>query len=439
MSSPISRRKLLGQGAQLALAAAGASGPAPGAWLGSLRLAPVRAPLRKCISLGSYGPLTVPDGHPTDYRLYGNREYVRDASGTRWIKLWVSWAHLQEELRPSSRRESWRHLNAAPSGEGALRRLDRQIRAVNDDAVRVGGMGVIVTIYHEYPTWSSGARAGDPARAAKPLSARTPEDVSPDSPWGWFIAHLCARYRRGERAHPSGPSVSLRSSPAHTSGGNPDGAFIDALEVCNEPNYLLWPQAGIHLKVAAMLPSAAAISSALRGPAILGPATSDFPDHPHETPGATDWLTFSDRVLAALAGFRSPGGRVGWSHHNYLDVSDEVSGAGSRARAVIELLDRHDWQGHGDRRLWLTEAGYDMYPRQDDPAAHLEQARKIERNYRAMSEQPGAWMWTQHTICDVVTNDFKSGLRADFRPGAGWGAARPAFETWARLPGSAAA
>ena len=45
-------------------------------------------------------------------------------------------------------------------------------------------------------------------------------------------------------------------------------------------------------------------------------------------------------------------------------------------------------------------------------------------------------MWTQHTIADVPTNHFKSGLRDDFTPGAGWGAARPAFDTGARLPGS---
>ena len=432
MGEAISRRSFLRRAGALTFAAPfGLDLP-----LSGRPLDPGHEPLRKCISLGGYAPLTVPDGHPNDYRLHGNREYIRDQSGTRWVKLWVSWAHLQQELAPASRAESWAQLNQAPAGEAALRRLDRQLRAVNEDAAAVGGMGAIVTIYQEYPTWASGARADDPARAGKPLNARVPNDVGPDSPWAWFVEHLIARYRRGVAPNPAGPHAAAPGEPAAAL-GNPDGAYIDALEVCNEPNFLLWPQAGMADVAAAMIETASVLAAAPGAPAILGPATSDFPDHPHETGGATDWLTFSERVLARLERFR-PGEAVavGWSHHNYLDVSDEVSGRLSRARRVADLLHRRNWRGGGDRRLWLTEGGFDMHPNQADLDSRLAQARKLERSFTAMSAEPEPFMWTQHTICDVITNDFKSGLRDEFVPGSGPGAPRPAWDTWARLPGS---
>ena len=435
MGEQISRRSFL----RRAGAAAWAAPFALDLPLAGRPLDPGDEPLRKCISLGGYAPLTVPDGHPNDYRLHGNREYIRDLSGTRWVKLWVSWAHLQQELAPASRAESWAQLNSAPAGEAALRRLDRQLRAVNEDAARVGGMGAIVTIYHQYPTWASGIREDDLARAGKPLDARVPSDLGPDSPWAWFVEHLIARYRPRVVPNPGGPQPGAPGEPALAL-GNPDGAYIDALEVCNEPNYLLWPQARMADAVGTMIETASALAAAHGGPAILGPATSDFPDHPHETVGATDWLTFSERLLERLERFR-PGGAVavGWSHHNYLDVSEEVGGSQSRARRVADLLHRRNWRGGGDRRLWLTEGGFDMHPNQAGLDARLAQARKLERSFTEMSAEAEPFMWTQHTICDVVTNDFKSGLRDEFLPGAGPGAPRPAWDTWARLPGSVSA
>ena len=38
--------------------------------------------LRKCISFGGPGPLRA-EGHPDDYRLWGNREYVRESAARR--------------------------------------------------------------------------------------------------------------------------------------------------------------------------------------------------------------------------------------------------------------------------------------------------------------------------------------------------------------------
>src|SRR3954471_15832477 len=156
----LSRRQLLVRGGRVVAASATA-----GLWsLDSLAgAAPAHAHVRKCISLGGPGPLRV-DGHPDDYRLWGNREYIRDLSGTTWVKLWVSWHDLQQELAlpPADRAASWRHLNGAPAGAGWLRRLDRQVKAVNDDR-----LGVILTISHAYPTWSSGGAGPDPADPRK--------------------------------------------------------------------------------------------------------------------------------------------------------------------------------------------------------------------------------------------------------------------------------
>jgi hypothetical protein len=428
-----SRRELLRRGGGLWLAAGMPLGGTPGLASPAARtLTEPRAPLRKGMSMGGYSPLVVPDGHPNDYRLHGNREYVRD-SDTTWVKLWVSWAHLQEELQPAARAESWAQLNAAPAGERALERLDRQLRAVNDDAAaRPGGLGAIVCVYQDFPTWSSVPAFGDPARAGKPLNAKLPADLSPTGPWAWFIGHLCARYGpRGPRTGAPGPA----DAPNGPALGNPLGARADFIEIVNEPNYLLWPQAGIHERVAEMMRTATAISAELGGPGILAPATSDFPDFPHEAAGATDWRTFTSRLLEALPDF-SPRVPTAWSAHNYLDVRDEVAREDSRARRTVELLRAFNWRGGGDRRLWLTEGGSNLFPSQYDPEARLAQARRVERSFFAMAGEPDVHLWTQHTIHDVYTNDFKSGLRDEFVPGLGPGTERPAWHAWRALPGA---
>ena len=75
------------------------------------------------------------------------------------MKLWVSWQDLQGELdaAPASMSASWEQLSKAPNGESWIKRLDRQLRAVNDD-----GLGAIVTLFQSFPAWSSGATARIP-------------------------------------------------------------------------------------------------------------------------------------------------------------------------------------------------------------------------------------------------------------------------------------
>src|SRR5436190_1964534 len=77
----------------------------------------------------------------------------------------------------------------------------------------------------------------------------------------------------GESPGGLGASRYRRGVPA-----NPQGASIDALEICNEPNYLAWPQEGIVEAVAQMIRSATTLSHIWGGTPILAPATSDFPD-----------------------------------------------------------------------------------------------------------------------------------------------------------------
>jgi hypothetical protein len=389
-------------------------------------------PLRKCISLGGPGSLRM-DGHPDDYLLWGNREFIRDLSGTTWVKLWVSWYDLQQELafQPASRAASWRHLNTAPAGQSWLRRLDRQVRAVNDD-----GLGVILSLYHTYPTWSSGATGPNPVDSGKAAEQKLPLDVSTTGPWAWFIGYLVARYRRGAAPNPTGPHDPApgETPPGYDARfGNPDGASIDALEICNEPNYLGWPQEGVANAVAEMVVSSTQLSATWGGTPVLAPGTSDFPDATRRNSlGTRDtvWSEFTLAVLTTLAGYRSPV-PLRWSHHNYRDVRLGET----RAESVLEMLAGAGWSSDV-APLWLTEGGLNLASRVADQAQREFQARAIERSFRLTMRLPDVYLWTQHTISDKAGNSFKSGLRDDFTWGQGIGPERPSWFAWRALPGA---
>jgi hypothetical protein len=366
--------------------------------------------MRKCISLGGPGPIRR-DDDPDDYRLWGNREFIRE-SGTKWVKAWLSWSDLQGELdaAPATMARSWDQLSKAPSGQSWIRRLDRQLAAINSD-----GLGAILTLFQSFPRWAGGATLPDPVTGTKPPEQRIPADLSPDGPWGWFVAFICARYSE--------------DSPR-----NPDGAFLDALEICNEPNLLWWPQEGIGQAVAQMIRTATDVSSAWNGPAILGPGTSDWPDRSQRGERglvATDWREFTEDVLKALRGF-SPAAPVHWSHHNFNDVKRLQEP--SRAEQVIVLLAQYGWVERA-RPLWLTEGGFNLHPDPADPQRQARQAALIERNFLRMRRSGDVFMWGQHTITDKAGNEFKSGLRGDFVEGQGPGATRPAWDLWKELPG----
>ena len=386
-------------------------------------------PLRKCLSMSGPAPLRA-DGDPHEYTAWGNRSLVR-RTGTTWVKLWLSWDALQPEYEPRDRDDAFFDLTMSPGGEGWLWRLDRQVRAANDD-----GLGVILTLYHAHPRWATGATGDDPASERR-AAQRVPRDVSEDGPWGWLVEYLCARYTGtvnalGPRAPLPGERLSARAART----GNPLGARVDALEIANEPNVLLWPQAGLARLVADMVRTASALSDRHRGPRILAPSLLDSPD-PDEAddPGQrTDWRSFTEVLLDELGAFR-PGRPVGWSHHNYRDVRRDPRAEESRAATVARLLRERRWPGW-DGRLWLTEGGLDLGTDADDAAARRRQAISLERSFEEMRRLPEAFVWTHHTIHDLPGNPFRSGLRDAFRPGAGPGPARPALSVWEALPGA---
>jgi hypothetical protein len=263
------------------------------------------------------------------------------------------------------------------------------------------------------------------------VNAKPPLDVSADSPWAWYIGYMCARYRRAAPANPVGPTdpLLLQGAAAYDPrAGNPAGAFADAIEICNEPNQVLWPQTGMPERIAEMIVTAVGVTQAVQGPRILAPGTSD-------TDGAGDranWREFTVGVLGALGDFR-PGESFGWSHHNYRDTLEAVSAERSRAWGVRNLLRASGLKADG--ALWLTESGVDMYPRQNDPGVRRDQARLIAKNFGEMSKLPEVRTWTQHVINDTPFQNFKSGLRDDFHyQPDGPGPPRPSYDAWAALP-----
>ena len=384
-------------------------------------------PLKKGISMNGPQPLRA-DGHPNDYRHWGNPGFFTE-SGTDWVKLWVSWADLQQEYAATSLADSWRHLNSAPGGQGYLRRLDAQIRAANDD-----GRKVMVTIYQAFPTWANGATGPDPL-STRPAGQKLPTDLSPDGPWGWFVGHLSARYDGSYNA--TGPHQPAENEGGGAWRGNPSNARIDALEVVNEPNLLYWPNENLPANVATMIRSGEELSYRWGRQAIIGPATSDHPDPGAERTGVTsDWRSFTAAVVRELAGF-APRVPVWWSHHNYKDVKYGALDGSMRVQQVIDMLGAGGWKGGADRQVWITEAGLNMGSKWADAATRETQARSIETNFEAMKAVPEVAVWMQHSIHDIAGNSFRSSLRDDFDHSVpGPGAARPAHATWQRLSGA---
>ena len=186
---------------------------------------------------------------------------------------------------------------------------------------------MILGLYHSYPEWSNGATPGigEPV-TGKPPDAKLPLDLSPQGPWSWFVEYLCDRY------------------------GGPSRPHIWALEICNEPNLLCWPQLGVADRGRRDGDyGGASGGGAARIPrCCCCPATSDFPDADVVEQGvlvATGWPGFTAAVLDGLRGLDTGGAALpAWSHHNYRDAK-AADGRSDRARQVIGLLAEHGWPG----------------------------------------------------------------------------------------------
>jgi hypothetical protein len=222
--------------------------------------------------------------------------------------------------------------------------------------------------------------------------------------------------------------------------GNPDGAHVDAIEICHEPN-LRWPGEPARHAVPEMIRSAAAIATRYGGPAILAPSVADIGEDDLALEGAegTPGRLFTERVLRDLAGWSPEGIYVGWSQHNWSDMAGRTT---EGVRWTQELLHARNWRGGGDRWVWLTQGGYAL---PDPQAVTNEDALEDERiqyellreNFAAMSELPGVPIWTQHTIHDLPGEHGKPGLCRDFDLQRGEpGVEKFAYQLWRDLPGA---
>jgi hypothetical protein len=433
-SHPLTRRELLVRaGAGAALLGAGTAGYARAAATAPATATaptpPATAGMLKGISLigdvNAYG-----DGLGVRPYLLGGARPV-DVVG-----LWVGWTRLQPTApQPFTLLQTFLDLSD-PAGPAAatLTALDAQIAQANAD-----GRNVLLTVYQSFPDWTHPSidpldPGNDPARGGNGRpdlgqgrlanDARIVDDLTPEGPWAWFVAYLCARYARVDGPPPAaGPGRG-------GSVGNPSGAYLDWLAPLNEPNLTWWPQRSaafpggtIEGAVATLMRTAATVAARYRngdarpqGPALLMPGTADVvhPGADHGTP----WHEFTDGVLAALAGWQ-PETPVGWAHHNYADVKHGVQDSGRwRAEDAIALLTRYGW---ADPAVWLTEGGYEFDVRRvgsgipqpyvvaDPPAATAEQARLIAANWAAMAQLP-VRLWTHYLVNDRDVR-FQSSLR----------------------------
>lgn len=365
--------------------------------------------MRKLISLG--GSTALPELVINDYLRLSNRADIL-ATGTKWVRIWVSWHDLAQKYGPpSSLAQSWAQLNAGVPGYPAsdragLRRIDAQIRRANAD-----GLGVILVVEHAFPLWTNPPTT--PPRGKAP-EWRPPKDVTVNSPFGWFIGHLCARYKPNLPRNPKGPQP---GGPF----GNPDAAYINALEVCNEPNQFWWPHYERSINrtsctAALMLQTAEEYAFATRWPPLLGPGTADTS---RGLPNQLPYDQFTREVLGLLQNWR-PRVFVGWSHHNYADIASYST---KRVARVRDLLEQKRWH---DSRIWITEGGYDRRRSNtgtNTPEAERAQARHILetwKKYQAFSDANARagrkgviYTFAQHPINDQTCNVFKSGLRKE--------------------------
>jgi hypothetical protein len=368
--------------------------------------------LRKAIAFGEAGsaPLNYgygnneqylawnwqPPGYPVNY---ANINLLAD-SQTRWIRLWF----LPTLLWPDAN-----GLNTA-----AFNALTLQMAVAH-----AYGLGVILTVHHELPSWVTQLPNGATQLDGSPLNTlrAVPSDVGPSSAWYFMFAVLAAIWSP------------LNPSPTYANG------YADVIEFTNEPNLLMQPwKTPVPGPVSASIPTAVgdmfrgakkiiydygAVVPGFYSPAIAGPATSDV------GPIAAPHIGYNDFVNAVLDrldnnGFYSFGAdsAVIWTHHNYTDSSCDSGGDtwapdkdtyyptnmiyGRRyiraEKVVLSLFGR--WRGwpSGDvdnPKIFITEGGVEhakldavwnngVYP--SEPVYQAQQEVLLSRNLARMAD-----------------------------------------------------
>jgi hypothetical protein len=376
----------------------------------------VSSPLRKCLSLTH---AYTAEGGANDWRFHDNSTEAIE-SQTRWIKVWINWDVCQGSFpRPQTAVESWDQLNANPWS--VLQRLDSIIASINADGAALeaagrGNLAVLLSVDAATPVW-----ARVPGQEATARSV--PDAVQGDSPWAWFIAHLCARYRQGAPIATPGPVLSGGPQAAL---GNTAGGWITALEICNEPNNrYLGDDAFIIDTTAQMIRTGEAMAAFWGAPSML------------LAPGMTDeagFEAFSSAVLQQLQDF-VPRLYVGWSLHDYGDCEHAVAGSDpalTHAAIMQDVLTANGWKGGTDRAVWLTEGGARTEPR---GMTEAEARDRVVACYGLMEQLPDVPLFCNHMIVDPPTasGTFFTGLKhADGSPKA-------LRDAWFALPAAAAA
>ena len=323
---------------------------------------------------------------------YAANSYLNDqtrawvlASGAQWIRLWADWPSFQPA--PDQ-------LATYPGGP--IDGIDRSIARAKAD-----GLGVILTNYR-FPRWANGTLnptqadldAWHPDRQTnsglKAFEYRFPTDLTIGSPWYFFLYFLATRY---SPANPSKPY------------GN---AWVDVVEIVNEPTGQCWPQRGstnflsANCAVANMMIGASSVQSYAGVPPLMaGPATDDFTGS--SSRARTHYHEFTDGLLDALQNNYQDNRYFVWTHHNYGDVLNQRN---TTPTLMDKLLPR--WGGYpsGVRNqgndVWITESGghvgriRESAPTASQSQLELAQALRVEKNMDTLKAQGHLNMWTQY-------------------------------------------
>lgn len=399
--------------------------------------------LRKAVCLGA-DSIFGPPYNSEDYRVA--RPYfgptAEGGTDTPWVRLWAWWPSLQASAGET--------LGQNPKWA----QLDAQIQAANQ-----AGTSVLLCAFG-CPEWAA-LLPNSSAPTANRHNKCVPAVTGTNGPWGRFLGHLMDRY---------GPQSAWRAGT------------VDILEVCNEPNYEMWPQKDangsrtMHCAIADMMMSAKALrdSKGWNTPMLLGPATADVAG---TNATQVDYLTFTQDLISVLnASQFAPGSAFGWSHHNYNDVERDLgpnstgpSGTGyedrlkNRATSVRDAI-AGKWAGFpygssASSEVFLTEGGARLPKIQTyygtggnttyyGTATYLrnKQSDLLNRALaRLSSDGPngariGMFTWflfvsDRNYDCGLRNSEFDDPMMHDvdtpFHPAL---AARPAYTRWSTMP-----
>ena len=404
------------------------------------------ATLRRIVDMGAGG--TTRPGSPGDLRFHDNRTYLAEL-GASWVRLWADWPSLQPDpARPPD----------DPDGAGApfLAALDDQIRAANEDGIKV-----LLQLYR-FPLWANGLEAlgaarntdaeisyrfadrigastwasylvagRDPARVNPSRRALEfglpPEGVGPGSAWAAFFTFAYDRWHLGRRG--SGP-------------------YVHGVELVNEPNFQWWPQRApatgdnpfalgpltVQGPLAQMMHTAAGIAAAHGGDTLL--LAPSFADSELGGRTVTQYDELAPELLDALTAIGHVAGpNEVWAHHNYTDL-ERRSTETKLQRMRAQLAGR--WTGlaeGGGPAVWVTEGGVRLgrmasyYPAEDARAAQaLSWQLGWDRHVRDDGAGAGVGMLAQYTT--YAEPRFDCGM-LDAWPAV---VRRPAYAYWTTLP-----